>query len=56
VVLGPPATLVVVPVVAGIVLIRRGRGQLGSGMLIGVAIGSILGAGVCAGYAFVPGL
>ena len=41
------ATLLVVPVVAGVVLIRRGRGRLGSGLLLGVAIGSLVGAGVC---------
>jgi hypothetical protein len=40
-------TLFAIPVCAGIVLIRRCRGQLGSGMLLGVAIGSLIGAGVC---------
>lgn len=40
-------TLFAIPVCAGIVLIRRGRGQLGSGMLLGVAIGSLIGAGLC---------
>ena len=39
--------LFAIPVCAGAVLIRRGRGQLGSGLLLGVAIGSIIGAGVC---------
>ena len=39
--------LFTIPVCAGAVLIHRGRGQLGSGMLIGVAIGSITGAGLC---------
>jgi len=42
------ATLLVIPVVAGVVLIRRGRGRLGSGLLLGVAIGSLVGGGVCA--------
>ena len=41
------ATLLVIPAVAGAVLIRRGRGRLGSGLLLGVAIGSLVGAGVC---------
>jgi hypothetical protein len=41
------ATLLVIPVVAGVVLIRRGRERLGSGLLLGVAIGSLVGAGVC---------
>jgi hypothetical protein len=40
--------LFLVPVAAGVALIRRGRGQLGSGLLVGVAIGSLIGAGVCA--------
>jgi hypothetical protein len=39
--------LFAIPLCAGAVLIRRGRGQLGSGLLLGVAIGSIIGAGVC---------
>ena len=39
--------LFAIPVCAGVVLILRGRGQLGSGLLLGVAIGSIIGAGVC---------
>ena len=39
--------LFAIPVCAGAVLIRRGRGQLGSGLLLGVVIGSIIGAGVC---------
>ena len=39
--------LFAIPVCAGAVLIRRGRSQLGSGLLLGVAIGSIIGAGVC---------
>ena len=39
--------LFAMPVCAGVVLILRGRGQLGSGLLLGVAIGSIIGAGVC---------
>ena len=39
--------LFLIPVVAGVVLIRRGRGKLGSGMLLGVAIGSLIGAGLC---------
>ena len=39
--------LFAVPVCAGAVLIRRGRSHLGSGLLLGVAIGSIIGAGVC---------
>ena len=42
--------LFTIPVCAGAVLIRRGRGQLGSGLLLGVAIGSIIGAGVCSSY------
>ena len=41
------ATLLVIPVTAGVVLIRRGRSRLGSGLLLGVAIGSLVGAGVC---------
>ena len=40
--------LFLIPVAAGVTLIRRGRGQLGSGLLVGVAIGSLIGAGVCA--------
>ena len=39
--------LFAIPACAGAVLILRGRGQLGSGLLLGVAIGSIIGAGVC---------
>jgi hypothetical protein len=39
--------LLAIPVVAGAMLIYRGRGQLGSGLLLGVAVGSIIGAGVC---------
>jgi hypothetical protein len=42
--------LFAIPVCAGAVLIHRGRGQLGSGMLLGVAIGSIIGAGVCSTF------
>ncbi len=48
--------LFVIPVAAGAVLIRRGRGQLGSGMLLGVAIGSVVGAGVCTSTLLVGGL
>ena len=39
--------LFLIPVVTGVALIRRGRSQLGSGMLLGVAIGSLIGAGLC---------
>ena len=39
--------LFLIPVITGMTLIRRGRGRLGSGMLLGVAIGSLIGAGVC---------
>jgi hypothetical protein len=39
--------LFAIPVGAGAVLILQGRGQIGSGLLLGVAIGSIIGAGVC---------
>lgn len=39
--------LFLIPVATGVTLIRRGRSQLGSGMLLGVAIGSLIGAGLC---------
>ncbi len=43
------------PVVVGIVLLVRPRTrQLGAGFLMGIAIGMIAGAGVCASL-FVPG-
>lgn len=34
-------------VLLGVVLVRRGRGQLVAGTLLGLTLGSILGAGVC---------
>ncbi len=43
-------SLLVVPVLAGLLLMLRGRPGLGSGLLLGVAIGSVVGAGVCATY------
>ena len=46
--------LLIIPVCAGAVLIHRGRRQLGSGMLLGVTIGSIIGAGVCSAVALFP--
>jgi hypothetical protein len=45
--------LFLIPVVTGVTLIRRGRSRLGSGMLLGVAIGSLIGAGVCTSVMFV---
>lgn len=43
------SALAVLPVVSiAVLLFRRAQGQFAAGMLLGVAIGSVLGAGVCA--------
>ena len=42
------AALAVTPLVLlGVVLVRRRRGQLVAGVLLGLTLGSILGAGIC---------
>ena len=45
------ASLAVVPTIFLVaVLVRRRRGQLVAGMLLGLTVGSIVGAGVCTTY------
>ena len=43
------AALLSIPVVSGALLLSREKRQLGAGLLMGVAIGSLVGAGVCIG-------
>ncbi len=38
------------PVVLGALLVPRRTRQLGAGLLLGLAVGAITGAGVCAGF------
>ena len=47
--------LFVVALVCLAVLFRRGRPQWGTGLLLGMAIGSIVGGGVCVGVSL-PGM
>ena len=47
--------LFAVAVVSLAVLFRRGRPQWGTGVLLGMAIGSIVGGGVCVGLSL-PGM
>ena len=42
-------SLLLVPVVCGVLMISRRTRQWGAGALIGVAIGSLVGAGICIG-------
>ena len=42
--------LVAPPVLAGALMVPRRTRHLGAGLLMGVAIGAIAGAGVCGGY------
>ena len=41
--------LLLIPVVSGAMMLSRKTRQLGAGLLMGVAIGSLAGAGVCIG-------
>lgn len=43
----PIAGLVALPVVSGLLMIRPRSRRAGAGLLMGVAIGSVVGAGVC---------
>ncbi len=47
--------LFLIPVATGATLIMRGRPRLGSGMLLGVTLGSLIGAGVCTSFITVAG-
>lgn len=42
------AALLLIPAVSGALMIPRRTRQLGAGSLMGVAIGSLVGAGICA--------
>jgi hypothetical protein len=46
----PAVALFALPVLSGLLMARRSTRRWGAGFLIGVAIGSITGAGVCAGF------
>ena len=46
----PAAALLGLPVLSGLLMIKERTRRWGAGFLIGVAIGSITGAGVCAGF------
>ena len=46
----PAVALFGLPVVSALLLIPRSTRRWGAGFLLGVAIGSITGAGVCAGF------
>lgn len=43
------AVLLLIPIVSGALMLSRRTRQLGAGMLMGVAVGSLAGAGICIG-------
>ncbi len=46
----PAVALFALPVISGLLLVPRRTRRWGAGFLIGVALGSITGAGACAGF------